>query len=48
MERFLYRLSKTRHVDGVLLKGALLLRQAGLPRSRPTMDIDLLRESESE
>jgi hypothetical protein len=44
MERFLYRLSKTRHVDGVLLKGALLLRQAGLPRSRPTMDIDLLRQ----
>jgi hypothetical protein len=26
MERFLYRLSKSPHVDGVLLKGALLLR----------------------
>jgi predicted nucleotidyltransferase component of viral defense system len=43
MERFLYRLSKSAHVDGVLLKGALLLRQAGIPRARPTMDIDLLR-----
>lgn len=27
MERFLYRLSKSVHVDGVLLKGALLMRQ---------------------
>jgi predicted nucleotidyltransferase component of viral defense system len=44
MERFLYRLSKSTHVDGVLLKGALLLRQAGIPRARPTMDIDLLRQ----
>jgi predicted nucleotidyltransferase component of viral defense system len=44
MERFLYRLSKSSHVDGVLLKGALLLRQAGIPRARPTMDIDLLRQ----
>jgi predicted nucleotidyltransferase component of viral defense system len=48
MERFLYRLSKSVHVDGVLLKGALLLRQAGIPRARPTMDIDLLRQGNAD
>jgi predicted nucleotidyltransferase component of viral defense system len=48
MERFLYRLSKSMHVDAVLLKGALLLRQAGIPRARPTMDIDLLRLGNSD
>ena len=42
MERFLCRLSKSAHVDGVLLKGALLLKTVGIPRARPTMDIDLL------
>ena len=48
MERFLYRLSKSGHVDDVLLKGALLLRQVGIPRARPTMDIDLLRQGSSD
>ncbi len=43
IERFLHRLSKTKHVEGVLLKGALLLKTLGLPRARPTLDIDLLR-----
>lgn len=48
MERFLYRLSKSAHVDSVLLKGALLLRQAGIPRARPTMDIDFLRQGSAD
>jgi hypothetical protein len=43
MERFLYRLSKSPHAGAALLKGALLLKTIGLPRARPTMDIDLLR-----
>ena len=43
MERFLYRLSQTKHVDSVFLKGALLLKVIGIPRARPTMDIDLLK-----
>jgi predicted nucleotidyltransferase component of viral defense system len=48
IERFLYRLSKSRHVDGVVLKGALLLKTVGLPRARPTMDIDLLRQGKAD
>ena len=43
IERFLSRLSRSPHVDTVLLKGALMLRVWGVPRARPTMDIDLLR-----
>ncbi|MDB6044739.1 MAG: hypothetical protein JWM63_3290 [Gammaproteobacteria bacterium] len=48
IERFLYRLSKSRHVDGVVLKGALLLKTVGLPRARPTIDIDLLRQGKAD
>ncbi len=48
MERFLHRLSRSRHADGVLLKGALLLKTVSVPRARPTMDIDLLRRGESD
>jgi hypothetical protein len=48
IERFLYRLSKSPHVDGVLLKGALLLKTVGIPRARPTMDIDLLRQGRAD
>ena len=48
IERFLYRLSKSSYADGVLLKGALLLRTIGIPRARPTMDIDLLREGRAD
>jgi hypothetical protein len=48
MERFLHRLSKSSHVDGVLLKGALLLKTIGIPRARPTMDIDLLRRGKAD
>jgi predicted nucleotidyltransferase component of viral defense system len=48
IERFLYRLSHSRHVDGVLLKGALLLKTVGIPRARPTMDIDFLRQGRAD
>src|SRR6266851_1965842 len=43
MERFLARLARSSYADGVLLKGALMLRVWGVSRARPTMDIDLLR-----
>lgn len=48
MERFLCRLSKSSHANAVLLKGALLLKTIGLPRARPTMDIDLLRRGRAD
>jgi hypothetical protein len=48
MERFLSRLSRSPHVNGVLLKGALLLKTVGIPRARPTMDIDLLRQGKAD
>lgn len=48
IERFLFRLSKSPHVDSVLLKGALLLKTIGIPRARPTMDIDLLRQGKAD
>jgi hypothetical protein len=43
IERFLARLARSPEADTVLLKGALMLRVWGVPRARPTMDIDLLR-----
>ena len=42
MERFLYRLSLTKHRDTVVLKGALMFVVWEAPRSRATRDIDLL------
>jgi len=42
MERFLHRLSTSKHADRFVLKGALLLRVWQAPTARPTMDIDLL------
>jgi len=48
MERFLDRLSRSPHVNGVLLKGALLLKTVGIPHARPTMDIDLLRQGKAD
>ena len=42
MERFLYRLSKSRYADKFVLKGALMLTVWEAPLTRPTMDIDLL------
>ncbi len=43
IERFLARLAESPEADTLLLKGALMLRVWGVPRARPTMDIDLLR-----
>jgi len=42
MERFLYRLSKSRYKDNFILKGALLLTVWETPVTRPTRDIDFL------
>ncbi len=40
MERFLYRLSKTRYADKFILKGGLMFYVWDLPLRRPTRDID--------
>lgn len=40
MERFLYRLSKSQHVDKFILKGGLLIYGWNIPLRRPTRDID--------
>lgn len=40
MERFLYRLSKTKYADKFILKGGLLFYVWNLPLRRPTRDID--------
>jgi len=42
MERFLYRLSVSKHADKFVLKGALMLAAWGGAATRPTRDIDLL------
>jgi Nucleotidyl transferase AbiEii toxin, Type IV TA system len=42
MERFLYRLAKSKYAAQFVLKGALMLRVWQSPESRPTMDVDLL------
>jgi hypothetical protein len=47
IERFLYRIS-SKHAQGVILKGALLLKTIGIPRARPTMDIDMLRKGKAD
>lgn len=47
MERFLYRLSKSRHADRFTLKGALMLVVWRAPVTRPTVDIDLLGNMEN-
>ncbi|AMN47706.1 hypothetical protein ACG33_11460 [Steroidobacter denitrificans] len=48
IERFLYRLSKSKHAQTVVLKGALLLKTIGIFGARPTMDIDMLREGKAD
>jgi predicted nucleotidyltransferase component of viral defense system len=48
IERFLYRISKSKHAQGVVLKGALLLKTIGIPTTRPTMDIDMLRKGKAD
>ena len=47
MERFLYRLSRSRHADRFVLKGALMFTAWGAPASRPTKDIDLLARADN-
>jgi hypothetical protein len=42
MERFLYRLSLSKHSKRFILKGALMLRIWKAPQIRPTIDIDML------
>jgi hypothetical protein len=42
MERFLYRLSKSTHAKKFILKGALMLWAWKSPKTRPTLDIDML------
>ncbi len=42
MERYLYRLSVSKHAHAFILKGALLLRIWQSPDARTTMDIDML------
>ncbi|QQR89557.1 MAG: nucleotidyl transferase AbiEii/AbiGii toxin family protein [Myxococcales bacterium] len=42
LERFLYRLAKSKYGDTFVLKGALLLHVWNAPITRPTRDIDLL------
>ncbi|MBI5839124.1 MAG: nucleotidyl transferase AbiEii/AbiGii toxin family protein [Chloroflexi bacterium] len=47
MERFLYRLSKTPHVNDLILKGGLMFYSLGIPMRRTTRDIDFLGISEN-
>ncbi len=42
MERFLYRLGNSEHVNGFVLKGAMLLRLLDKSIVRPTNDMDML------
>lgn len=42
MERFLYRLSRSKHSNSFVLKGGLMLRVWKAPVTRPTKDVDLL------
>ncbi|MEO8097593.1 MAG: nucleotidyl transferase AbiEii/AbiGii toxin family protein [Acidobacteriota bacterium] len=48
MERFLYRLTKSRFSDQFILKGALLLTAWRAPLARPTMDIDFAGRTSNE
>lgn len=42
MERFLYRLSKSKYANKFVLKGALLFTAWDIPERRTTLDIDFL------
>jgi predicted nucleotidyltransferase component of viral defense system len=48
MERFLYRLSRSKHADKYILKGAMMLRVWQAPMARPTMDIDMLGRTDND
>jgi len=47
LERFLYRLSRSRYADQFVLKGALMFTVWQIPKSRPTLDIDLLGHADN-
>lgn len=47
MERFLYRLGKSKHTDRFVLKGALMLQVWEAAQFRPTRDIDMLGHTEN-
>lgn len=47
MERFIYRLSKTPHVQKFILKGALMFRAWNIQATRTTKDIDFLGKLEN-
>lgn len=47
MERFLYRLSVSPHVNKFFLKGALMFKVWNTASHRPTMDIDLLGKTKN-
>ena len=42
MERFLYRVSRSKHADRFILKGALMFTVWQVPERRTTLDIDFL------
>jgi Nucleotidyl transferase AbiEii toxin, Type IV TA system len=48
MERFLYRLSRSKHVNRFILKGALMLQVWESSQYRPTMDIDMLGKTSNQ
>jgi hypothetical protein len=48
MERFLYRLAKSRHAQQFVLKGALMLKVWNASKMRSTMDIDLLGRADND
>lgn len=48
MERFLYRLSKSKYADKFILKGALLFTVWNVPERRTTLDIDFLARFNNE
>jgi hypothetical protein len=41
-------LRELRHAQTIILKGALLLKMISIHRTRPTMDIDLLRKGNAD
>lgn len=48
MERFLYRLSESKHANRFILKGALMFKVWESSLHRPTMDIDMLGKTSNE
>ena len=47
MERFLYRVSRSKFRDRLILKGALMFSVWHVPERRTTLDIDFLAECEN-